>query len=62
MHPTMIMALAGEVERERRSDRHAVQLQSLARANRAQGIDGSDAARGFARRLLAGFGLRPRLS
>jgi hypothetical protein len=62
MHPMMIMALAGEVERARRSDRHAVQLRSLALANRARGVDGSGAARGLARRLLAGFGLRPGLS
>jgi hypothetical protein len=62
MHPMMIMALAGEVERERRRDRHTVQLRSLALANRAQSFDGSHAASGFARRLLAGFGLRPRLS
>ena len=62
MHPMMIMALAGEVERERRRERQAVALRSLALANRAQGVDASDAGRGFARRLLAGFGLRPRLS
>ena len=62
MHPMMIMSLAGEVERERRREREAVQLRSLALANRAQGVEGSDAARGIARRLLAGVGLRPRLS
>ena len=62
MHPMMIMALAGEVERERQRDRHTAQLRSLALANHAQGFDGSHAARGFARRLLAGVRLRPRLS
>ena len=62
MHPMMFMALAGEVERERRRDRRTAQLRSLALANRAEGFDGSHAASGFARRLLAGFRLRPRLS
>ena len=46
MHPMMIMALAGEVERERQRDRHTAQLRSLALANHAQGFDGSHAARG----------------
>jgi hypothetical protein len=62
MHPMMIMAVAREVERERQRDRHEVQLRSLALANRAQGFDGSHAASRFARRLLAGISLRPRLS
>jgi hypothetical protein len=62
MHPKMIMAVAREVERERQRDRHTVQLQSLALANRAQGFDGSRARSGFARRLLAGISLRARLS
>jgi hypothetical protein len=62
MHPMMIMAVAREVERERQHDRHQVQLRSLALANRARGFDGSPAAGGFARRLLAGISLRPRLS
>lgn len=61
MHPMMIMAVAREVERERGLDRHKVQLRSLALANRGQGFDGSHAS-GFARRLLAGISLRPRLS
>jgi len=62
MHPMTILAVARDVERERQRDRHKVQLQSLALADRAQGIDGSRAASGFARRLLAGISLRPRLS
>ncbi len=62
MHPTMIMAVAREVERERGLDRHKVQLRSLALAYRAQGFDGSHAASRFARRLLADLGLRPRFS
>jgi hypothetical protein len=35
MQPMMITAVAREVERERRRDRHTVELPSLARANRA---------------------------
>jgi hypothetical protein len=62
MHPMMVMTVAREVERERQRDRHTVQLRSLALANRAHGFDGSHAASGFARRLLAGISLRLRLS
>lgn len=62
MHPMMMMALAREVERERQRHRHKVQLRSLALANRVRGFDGSHAASGFARRLLTGISLRPRLS
>jgi hypothetical protein len=61
MHPMMIMAVAWEVARERQRDGGRVQLQSLALANRPQGFDGSRAASGVARRLLAGISLRPRL-
>jgi len=62
MHPMMIMAVAREIEDERQRGRHKVQRRSLALANRAQGFDGSPAASGFARRLVAGISLRPRLS
>jgi len=62
MHPKMMIALATEVQRDRESERQRVELRSLARANRAQGFDGSHAASGFARRLLAGTSLRSRLS
>jgi hypothetical protein len=62
MHPMMIMAMAREVERERRRDRRNVQLQSLALANLAPGFDGSPASSVFARWLRDGFGLRPRFS
>jgi hypothetical protein len=62
MHPMMIMAAAQEVERERQHDRHEVQLRSLALASHAQGFEDSHAASGFARRLVAGISLRPRLS
>lgn len=61
MHPMMIMALSGEVVRERQRDRHAAQRRSLALMNRAE-CDGLNAARGVAWRPLAGFPLRPRLS
>ena len=62
MHPTMTMALAGEVERDRRRDRHASQLRSLVRANHVHSVEGSRPAGGLARRLRAGVRLRPRLS
>lgn len=62
MHPMMIMAVAREVESERRRDGHKVQLRSLALANRAQGVDGSHTASRFARGVLVGIGLRPRVS
>lgn len=63
MHPMMIMAVAGEVERERQRDRRLAQRQSraLALATCAEGFGSSDAARGFARRRLAGISLRPRV-
>jgi len=62
MHPTMITALAREVEQERQRDRRTAQLLSLALANRAQSVDGSHAARRVARRSLVGISLRPRVS
>jgi hypothetical protein len=62
MHPKMMIAAANEVQRDRESERQWVQLRSLALANRARGFDGSRAASGFARRLLDGISLRPRLS
>ncbi len=61
MHPMMMMALARDVERDRRRERHDVQLRSLALANRAQALQRSPVG-GFARRLVAGISLRPRLS
>ena len=61
MHPMMIMAVAREVESERRRDRDSVQLRALALANR-EGVDGARAASRVARRLFAGISLRPRLS
>lgn len=62
MHPMMIMALAREIERERRHDRPKVQLRSLAVANPGQDFEGSPAAGGFARRLILGISLRARFS
>jgi hypothetical protein len=62
MHPTMIMAVAREVERERRRDGHEFSRRSRALGNRAHGFDGWPAPGGFARRLLAGISLLPRPS
>lgn len=62
MHPMMIMAVAREVERERRRDRDSVQLRSLALANRAHGFGGFCAPSRVARRLSVGISLRPRVS
>ena len=62
MHPMMIIAVAREVEKERRRDRHTVWGRSPAPANRAAGFPGWHAASGFARRRLAELGLRPRFS
>lgn len=62
MHPKMMIAVANEVQGNRESERQWVQLRSLALANRAEGVDSSPAAGGFARGLLVGIGLRPRLS
>lgn len=61
MHPMLFMAVAREIESERH-DRYKVQLRSLALASPARGFEASRAARGVARRLLAGISLRPRLS
>jgi hypothetical protein len=51
MHPMMIFALAGEVERERQHDRYTARLRSLAAAHRAQGF--------AARPAFPAVGLRP---
>ncbi len=61
MHPTMIMAVAREVERERQRDQQRVHLRSWALANRAQGVGSSHTASRFALGLV-GIGPRPRLS
>lgn len=58
MHPTLIMAMADEVKRERQES----QVRSLSLANRRDGLKGSRAADGLAVRLIAGLRLRPRLS
>jgi hypothetical protein len=62
MHPKMMIALANEVQRSRESERQRVELRSLALAYRAHGSEGPHAVSAFARRLLAGISLRPRLS
>ncbi len=62
MHPKIMIALADEVQRSRESERQRVELRSQALAYRVHGSEGSRAASGFARRLLAGISLQPRLS
>ena len=62
MHPTMIMAVAREVERERQRDQQEVHLRSLALANRARAVDSAHTASRFARGPLVGTGPRPGLS
>jgi hypothetical protein len=62
MHPKMLIALANEVQRDRESDLQRVWLRSLAVADRTQSFERSLAASGFARRLLDGISVRPRLS
>ena len=62
MHPKMMIALATEVERDRQHERRQLERRSLAQAARGLGPDGSVAASAFARRLVAGISLRPRVS
>ena len=62
MHPTMMMALASEVERDRQNERHKLHIRSQVLADPSQGSSSARAAGGLARRLIAGIGLRPRLS
>ncbi len=57
MHPTIMMALAHEGERELQK----LQVRSQVH-DRGQGSNGARAARSLARRLIAGVSLRPRLS
>jgi hypothetical protein len=62
MHPTMMIALANEVQRDRESELRRARLRSLAVATPARRRTSSPATSGFARRLLEGISLRPRLS
>jgi hypothetical protein len=62
MHPMLSMAMANEVERDRRSERQKLQLWSVAMAGRSRRFRASRAARDFARRLIVGLSVRPRLS
>jgi hypothetical protein len=57
MHPTIMMALAHEGERELQK----LQVRSQVH-DRGPGSNGARAARRLARRLIAGVSLRPRLS
>lgn len=61
-HPMTIMAVVQEVERERQRERQKLQVRSQAVAASQHGSNCAPAASGAARRLIAGFGLRPRLS
>jgi len=61
MQPTMMMALAHAVERERQSERQNAQVRSRALADRGESPNGARSAIRFARRI-AGISLRPRLS
>lgn len=62
MHPTMMMALANEVQRERHSERQKLQVRSQVTAGPSQVSNSARAASGLARRLTAGISLWPRLS
>jgi hypothetical protein len=62
MHPKMMIALANEVERERRDERQKLHVRSQVLADPRRGSNSARVARGLARRLVAGISLRPRLS
>jgi hypothetical protein len=61
MHPTMMMALATEVERKRQNERQKLHVRSQVLAGPRQGTESARASR-LARRLIAGVSLRPRVS
>jgi hypothetical protein len=62
MHPKMMIAVANEVERQHQNERRTLQLRAQVRADRSQAPSREGAMAGLARRMLAGIGLRPRLS
>lgn len=62
MHPTMIMALADEVHRDRRRARRRCRQGSLGRGDLSRRYVRARGARSLTRRLLAGFSLLPRTS
>jgi hypothetical protein len=62
MHPTMIMALADEVHRDRRRARRCCEQRSLRSGDLRRRSDGAWAAGGLTRRLLAGNSLLLRAS
>ena len=62
MHPEMMMALANEVETERRRERQRNEQRSVAHADRLPDGGGPALASALARRLIAGLSLRLRVS
>jgi hypothetical protein len=62
MHPKLITALAGEMERDRRSERHTVSTRSLTVGRRPRGYGAPRAADGILGRLRVGLSPRARLS
>lgn len=59
MHPKLMIALAQEVDRERRGGQRKLKARTQALVGRPRGV--RPAGR-LARRLTVGIGLRPRLS
>jgi hypothetical protein len=62
MHPTMISALAHEVERERRGERPKLHRRRQGLAAPGHGSHRERSARATRRRLIAGISLWPRVS
>jgi hypothetical protein len=62
MHPEMMMALANEIETERRRERQRIEQRSLAHADRLSDAGGPVLASVLVRRLFAGLSLRLRVS
>lgn len=62
MHPTMMITLARQVDRQRQNERRQIELRSQALAERDRGPRAGRRASGLAQRLILGISLRPRLS
>ena len=62
MHPTMMIALANEVERERQQERQRLAVRSQVLAAHRLRSRGAWLASAYAARLSVGISLRPRLS
>jgi hypothetical protein len=58
MHPKMMITLAHQVETDRQHERQLAQVRSQTHGRRSN----SERQRMFARRLLGGISLQPRLS